>query len=397
MSRLPEHRFDALTPQLLRERGGLKWTRHPPGVLPAWIAELDFPLAEPVADAVRAAADAELFGYPPDPLRHEVRRATAEWLARTFGHHTDPGRVFLVPDIVCGIELAVDVHSPAGSAVAVLAPAYPPFFAVLQGCGRPVVPVPLGPGNRLDAEAVGAALAGGVRTLLLCSPHNPTGRVFTAVELAALAEVVDRHGARVIADEVHAPLVYAGHAHVPYATVSPAAARHTVTLISASKGWNLSGLRCAQAILPQADVEAWAALPFLRSWGLSPVGLAATVAAYDHGATWLAEVVGYLDGNRRRLAQLLARHAPTVRCRPAEGTYLAWLDFRATGLEDPAAHMLTAARVALSAGPPFGPGGAGHARLNFATPRPILDSIVLAIAEAVPHGNDADPAGLAGR
>lgn len=373
------HRFDQLTEPWLRRRGSLKWTRYGDDVLPAWVAEMDFPLAEPVVAAARSAVDAELFGYPPDLLGADVKRATVEWSHRSFGWRITADQVRLVPDVVRGLEVAIDTHSPAGSPVILTTPAYPPFFQVVDACRRPVVQVPL-VDRVLDLSAIDAAFAAGARTLLLCNPHNPTGRVFTRTELADLAELVDRRGGRVVADEVHAPLVYPGHQHIPYATVSPAAAAHTVTLISASKAWNLPGLRCAQAIVTEADARTWADLPFLRTWGLSPVGMAATVAAYRHGGDWLTEVVAYLDGNRRVLAEPLAGVGYT----PPEGTYLAWLDFRELGLEpDPAEHLLATARVALSSGPPFGAGGAGRARLNFATPRPLLERIAAAISEAV--------------
>jgi cystathionine beta-lyase len=202
--------------------------------------------------------------------------------------------------------------------------------------------------------------------------------VYSPAELAAVATVVDRHGGRVFADEIHAPLVYPGGRHVPYASVSPAAAGHCVTAVSASKAWNLPGLKCAQLIVTgDADTAAWE-----RAWpryehDASAVGAQASIAAYAGGAGWLGEVLGYLDGNRQALADLVAEHLPGVAYRVPEGTYLAWLDCRKLDLKpDPAAFFLEHAGVLATDGAQCGEAGRGCLRLNFATPRPILAEMI---------------------
>ena len=220
--------------------------------------------------------------------------------------------------------------------------------------------------------------------VLLCSPHNPTGRVFEHGELVRLAEIVEKHGARVVADEVHAPLVYPGHNHVPYATVSRAAAEHTVTITSASKAWNLAGLKCAQVVTTNhADAAQWRTLPVFQVAGPTPLGIAASTAAYRLGNEWRDQLVDYLDGNRRLLAELLASELPEVACIPPEATYLAWLDCAELGVPDAARFFLDHARVALSDGPPFGAGNDTFVRLNFATSRALLERIVHAMAASV--------------
>jgi cystathionine beta-lyase len=231
---------------------------------------------------------------------------------------------------------------------------------------------------------------------LLCTPHNPLGRVFTRAELAALAALVEAHGARVVSDEVHAPFVYPttqgavpprrveDAALVSYATVSDAAAHHSVALTSASKGWNLPGLKCAQIVLTnEADTAAWDRLSYMRSSGASILGILANRVAYEEGESWLREVVAYLDGNRALLARLLAGLLPRVRYTIPEGTYLAWLDCRTLGVADPAAFFLQRAQVALTDGATFGRPGQGHVRLNFATSRAILTTIVEAMARSL--------------
>jgi cystathionine beta-lyase len=217
------------------------------------------------------------------------------------------------------------------------------------------------------------------------NPHNPLGRVFTAEEQLALADVVEDAGARVFSDEIHAPLVHPGAVHRPYASLSPATARHTVTATSASKAWNLPGLKAAQLILSNAEDSAhWERVGFLYTHGASTPGVLASTAAYDVGGPWLDGVLAYLAENRRLLGELLADRLPGVRWTPPEGTYLAWLDFRDFGLPVSAGEFfLERAGVAMVDGPECGAPGAGHVRLNFATPRPVLIAIVNRLADAV--------------
>jgi cysteine-S-conjugate beta-lyase len=240
----------------------------------------------------------------------------------------------------------------------------------------------------LDLDAIEDAFRAGGHLLIFCNPYNPLGRVFTADEIARLTAVVDRHGGRVFADEIHAPLVYPGQRHLPYAASSPAAAAHTLTATSASNAWNLPGLKCAQVILSSdADRKVWAELNFFVWRGASNPGVAASIAAYRHGQAWLDEVLAYLDDNRRLLAGLLRRHLPQVRYRPPDGTYLAWIDCTAMDLPgSPGALVTERAHVTVVDGPAFGDGGPGAFRLNFATPGPILAEMVGHIAAALGDG-----------
>jgi cystathionine beta-lyase len=240
-------------------------------------------------------------------------------------------------------------------------------------------------GDALDLDAIGAALRAGARAVLLCNPHNPTGRVFSAGELHALATIVERHGARVVADEVHAPLVYPGSEFVPYATVSEATAAHTTTVTSASKAFNLAGLKCAQVIASNHDdAKQWRALRVHEVAGATPLGIAASTAAYRDARRWLDDLVAYLDDNRRRLVDLVAANLPGVECHLPQATFLAWLDCTALGLSDPARHFLDRAYVALSDGPPFGPRCEQFVRCNFATSRALLERIVGAMGASLP-------------
>jgi len=373
----------------MRRRRTVKWTLPDPDVLAAWVAEMDFRVAPPIRAALLDAVDREEFGYTEADLG-ELTTACAGYLARAHGWDVSPTRIFPVADVLAGITGALDGVSPPGGTVVIPTPAYPPFFEVVGLGGRRVVEIPLVPDAEgrpgLDLDAIGAALRTGSGTLLLCNPQNPTGRVFTVDELPALAVVVERHGARVIADEVHAPLVYPGHRHVPYASVSDVTAAHAVTVTSASKGWNIPGLRCAQVIATnRSDAARWRTLPVFAVPGPAPLGVAASVAAYRDGGPWLAELLPYLEANRRVVGDVLTAELPALGWRPPEGTYLAWIDCAALGVDDPATFFLDHARVALNDGPPFGIGAEQHVRLNFATSRALLERILDAMVTAV-HG-----------
>lgn len=377
--------FDDVSVDVLRRRRTVKWTLYGPDVLAAWVAEMDFAVAPPVRAALLDAVDREDFGYVPADLS-ALTTACADFFADAYGWAVPATRVFPVADVLSAMAATLDVFCPAGCGVVVPTPAYSPFFEVVALGGREAIEVPLVPdGGRstLDLERIDDALGGGAGAVLLCNPHNPTGRVFEADELTALAEIVDRHGARVVADEVHAPLAFPGHRHVPYATVSEAATDHTVTVTSASKAWNLAGLKCAQVVMTNhADAAAWRALPLFRVPGPTPLGIAASTAAYRNGGPWLAALVDYLDGNRRRLAELLADGLPDVGYQSPEATFLTWLDCSALGLEDPARFFLDHARVALGDGPPFGRGYDAFVRLNLATSRALLEQIVGAMVDS---------------
>lgn len=374
----------------LRRRRTVKWRAVEGDVLAAWVAEMDFAVAEPVREAVLDAVGREDFGYPDDDANTGLPEAFAAYATRTWDWQVDPSRVGLLPDVVRGVELALEAFSPEGSGVVVPVPSYPPFFDVVARSGRPLVPVPLTttevPGDRpiLDIDAIARALADGARTVLLCNPYNPVGRVFTRPELLELAGVVDFYGGRVIADEIHAPLVMPGEVHVPYASIHPSAAAHSVTVTSASKAWNLAGLKCAQIVLGDArTAAAWWALPGIARNGATTLGIAAQIAAYDDGGAWLADTVAYLDGNRRAFADAVAARMPLLTHRMPEGTYLAWVDCRALGLTDPAAFFLEKGRVALYDGRRFGEIGEGFVRVNLATSRTILDEITARMTTAL--------------
>jgi cysteine-S-conjugate beta-lyase len=380
--------IDSTSVSALRARGSFKWTAPGPDGFGAAVAEMDFGAAPPILDALaRLSADAN-FGYLPPPLADELAAACAEFEQRRYGWALDPARIHPVPDVIKALEIAITHFSRPGSPVILPTPAYMPFLIVPGFLGREVIQVQMHNDAgffTLDLDAIEDAFRAGGQLLVFCNPHNPLGRVFTRAEMMALTEVVDRHGGRVFSDEIHAPLVYPGMRHIPYASTSETAASHTLTAASASKAWNLPGLKCGQVILTnEPDQQRWEEMGMFASHGASNPGVVANIAAYRHGEAWLSEALNYLDDSRRLLGELLGRHLPQLRYRPPDATYLAWLDCAGLDLPgSPGELVVDSARITVVDGPAFGAGGAGAFRFNFATPQPILTEMVERIAAAL--------------
>ncbi|PBC80697.1 cystathione beta-lyase [Streptomyces sp. 2224.1] len=369
----------------LRRRTSMKWRTYPDDVLPLWVAEMDVPLAEPVAAAITEAVALGDTGYPTGTA---YARALAGFARTRWGWDgLVVDRTAIVPDVMLGIVEVLKLLTGPGDPVVVNCPVYPPFYQFVTHMDRRVVEAPLGADLRIDFTALEGAFRhavadGGRAAYLLCSPHNPTGTVHGAEELSAVAALADRYGVRVVADEIHAPVVAPDAGFVPYLSVP--GAESGLSLMSASKAWNLAGLKAALALAGPGAADDLARLPEEVSHGPSHLGIIAHTAALRDGGDWLDAVLRGLDDNRRLLDGLLAERLPAVRYRPAAGTYLAWLDCRPLGLgDDPAAVFLARGRVALSPGAGFGTGGAGHVRLNLATSPELLTEAVRRMAVAL--------------
>ncbi|MCP2169785.1 MalY/PatB family protein [Goodfellowiella coeruleoviolacea] len=367
----------------LRERRSVKWTEYPPDVLPVFVAEMDTPLAEPITAALTAAIGRGDTGYA---AAGRLPEAFAGFAGRRYDWHPDPTDIRLVPDVMTGIVEVLRLLTEPGDRVVVNTPAYPPFFYWLDRLGLELVNSPLAltdQGHRLDLDRLERDFASGARVYLLCSPQNPTGLVFDRDELEAVADLADRYGVRVVVDEIHAPLTYPGVRHVPFASLDRPAAARSITLVSASKAWNLAGLKAAMAVAgPAARADVAAIHPEI-SEAAGLFGVIASEAALTEGEPWLAELLVQLDANRRLLGELLAQHLPEIRYRLPRATYLAWLDCRDLGFgDDPAATFLERGRVALQPGPRFGPAGHGFARFNFATSAEHVTEAVHRMARA---------------
>jgi cystathionine beta-lyase len=367
---------------VLRRRTSEKWTAYPPDVLPAWVAETDFNLAPPVRRALDHALDLGDTGYAfPGALAH----AFAEFALAEFEWCISPEHVFQVPDVMAGITQALLAFTERGARVVINPPVYAPFFEVLKTHERAAVHVPLVRDQsarwHLDFNGLEKAFANGASAYVICSPHNPVGRVWSRADLRRVCELARRYGVTVIADEIHAPLTLPGAQFVPLlATASPDV--RCVSVMSASKAWNLAGLKCAVTIAGTNEVRDALrshlhAIPTEIESRVGHLGVQASIAAFREGREWLHELVSHLDRNRTLLMDLLRERIPAARCAAPEATYLAWIDCGALGIAgEPARHFRERGRVALEPGAKYGAGGKGYVRLNFGTSSRILRDIV---------------------
>jgi cystathionine beta-lyase len=365
----------AYPPEDLRAlHDGLKWSAVEPDVIPAWIADMDLPTAPAVIEALRRRAAGDL-GYPSwllEPNAGPLAEVFAERMTAKYAWEPDPSLVRAFSDLNQALQVLLQIWTEPGDGVAVHTPAYPPFLSTLEVMGRRLQPIQFEPVDGSWRAAVPDL--SGCRVLLLVNPHNPTGRVFTRAELTELAEHAERHDLMVIADEIHADLVYEPHRHIPFATILP---ERTVTVTSATKAFNLGGIRCSVAHFGHPGVRAALAAqpPFLYG-SANLFGVEATIAAWRHGDAWLADTVALLDRNRRTIAERLPGSFGYLL---PEATYLAWLHTGRTGMAEV---FEREARVRLNDGAGFGPGGEQHVRLNFATTEPMLTELLDRLTQA---------------
>ncbi len=353
----------------LRGKPGLKWRSAGPDEIAAWVADMDFRIPRVVREALAAMVAGGDLGYP-EWLHDAVplREAFAARMAQQYGWSPAPGEVREFSDIIQALQAVLHVSTTPGDAVAMHLPAYPPFLETLAVMRRRLVEIPIERSAdhwEFDPERFARdAGASGARTLILVNPHNPTGRSFSRPELESIAAVAESRDLLVISDEVHADLTYPQHAHIPFASISPDTAARTVTITSATKAFNLAGIRCAVAHIGSPAIRrAFAAMPPLVFGTASAPGVTATLAAWHDGGPWLSAVLDRLDENRWIIDKALRPLG--IGYLPPDATYLAWLDCRDLGLRrDPAEFFLDRAKVRLSPGPEFvrfrGIASAGH-------------------------------------
>jgi cystathionine beta-lyase len=369
----------------LRARRSAKWRTYGPDVLPLTVAEMDFGLAPAVAAALHDAVDRSDAGYAmPVP---DLGEALAGLAARRWGWRVDPGSVTAVTDVGVGVVELLRVLIRPGDGVVISPPVYPPFFDWVQEAGGRTLEVALAPSDgtwRLDLDRLERAFATHPAAYVLCNPHNPVGRVHAPDELAALVRLAQIYRVTIIADEIHAPLVLPGAAFTPLLTV-PGAAGVGVSITSASKAWNLAGLKCAAVVTGSPQLAAAVTrLPPDARWRIGHLGVIAAVAAFGDDSGWLDALLATLDHRRALLGRLLAQHLPMISWRPPQATYLGWLDCRSIGPDNTARDLfLDRGRVALEPGLRFGPPGAGHARINFGTSEEILTRAVRGMAASL--------------
>lgn len=367
----------------LRMKRTVKWTRPGPERIPAWVADMDFPVAPPIRRAITRMLDSGDLGYP-DWSQDPLADAFAYRMRHSFGWAADPAHVRPISDLIQALHVLLDLATEPGDGVLAHLPNYPPFPTAIAQLSRTLVPVQLAPdGDSWTWDhAAFQRDAAGERVLLLVNPQNPTGRSFSPAELQQIADVAEAHDLLVISDEIHAELVYEPHRHTPFATIAP---DRTVTVTSATKAYNIAGVRTAVVHLGPAWLrERWDALPIIRYGTPSTIGVEATVAAWRESDDWLAGLRAHLRGQRDHLAERVAA-LPGVSMRVPDAGYLAWLDCTDAALPgDPAAYFREHAAVELAPGPDYDPKATTWVRLNFATGRSVLDEILDRLAAALP-------------
>lgn len=383
--------FDAVLER--RDTGCAKWSFNErlfgaADVISMWVADMDFPSPPPVVEAIRRRAEHPIYGYPMrSPAFYEP---LVDWLRSRHGWETDRAWFVHSPGVVPALGLAVLAYTQPGDKVIIQPPVYYPFFNVVKNNGRQVVENPLVVQDgvyRMDLAALDRLIDARTKLLILCSPHNPVGRVWTRSELAALGDLCLKRNITVISDEIHSDLVFPWARHTPLASLSPELAQITATCFAPSKTFNLAGLATSAVVIPNPRLRQ-SFTTVVENLGLqlgNVFGQVGLEAAYRYGAEWLAGLMAYLEGNLDYLTEFLARRLPQIKPNRPEGTYLAWLDCRALGLDRAALKdlFLKQARVALDDGPIFGTGGEGFQRLNFACPRATLDAALRRIEQAV--------------
>jgi cystathionine beta-lyase len=375
----------------LRARRGNKWNRYPADVMPAWVADMDFTIAEPIQRAIeKLIVEERDYGYGYRAGENSLPAAFAHRMNDRYGWAIDQDLVLNVTGTVQGMFVSTMGLSEPGDGVLIQTPIYPPFLMTIEKSGRRLVENPLrdtGSGWELDIEGMRAAADAGTKVLLFCNPHNPTGRVYTREELQAVGDLAVERDLVIISDEVHADLVYSGHKHIPIATLSPEIAARTVTLTAASKGFNLAALRCSVIYFgSQALRERFRrVLPDYVLGSSSVVGIDATVAAWYHGQPWLDEVLKKLEANRDYVAQFIKDQMPGIRHHPPQGTYLSWLNCEDLGpaRREPVSLLPRRGEGRVNQGGDFGPLGKNSVRLNFATSREVLDEVLGRMADAI--------------
>ena len=391
-----KEQFDGLRIGDLEARTGFKWSRYTAngsGILPAWVADMDFPVAEPILDVVRGLVERSDFGYCEPPEIGSLPEVFSRRMEEQLGWTVEPERIRFLVNALQGLDLAVMLGAGKCEGVVIQTPIYPPFLEAVSGTGRRLVESPLRRGPErfeMDLDQLRATIDRDTRLFMLCNPHNPSGRAWTRSELESVAEMAIEHDLIVLADEIHNELVFPGHQHTVFETLGPEVRERTVTITSATKSFNLAGLELALLVFGSEKLKKrFDELPQFVLAHPGILGVEAARAAWRDGGQWLEETVAYLDANRAFLTDFLNRRLPGVVHGPQEATYLYWLD--CSGLDLPMAasrFFLKRAKVALNDGAEFGPPGSPLGferctRLNFATSRAILEEILERMAAAV--------------
>jgi cysteine-S-conjugate beta-lyase len=386
------HSFDSLTLETLQDKRCAKWQQYPKGVIPLWVADMDFPISDTIKQALKDFLDSDNLGYPERLGVPGMKEAVQQRLEKRYNWTLEPDHIHHLAGIIPGMYLASLACASEGDEVILQTPLYPPFTMAVKDTRRVPVYNHLvwnGSGWEIDFDQLESLITPATRLMMLCNPHNPTGRVFTRKEVESLADFALHHRLWVLSDELHADLTY-GHQHIPIASLSNDIAQRTLTLYGPTKAFNIAGLHIGflisqnKKLLERAKTISGYMLGFPNT--MSQV---ATIAAFTQAEDWLEDTKHYLQANRDFVHDFIAKEIPEVKSAKPEGTYMSWLDFRALGLEgnkagDPLYKFLSdTAKVGLNDGPLYGPGGEGFSRINFASSRGIVEEALVRIRDAV--------------
>ena len=357
-------------------------------ILPMWVADMDFPCPQPILDSIEKRNKHGILGYTTRP--ESLHESIINWMKKRHGWNIKKEWLVYSPGVVTSLNLAVMTFTRPGDSVIIQSPVYPPFFSVVKNNDRIIALNPLieESGNySIDFESLEKEMAAGSKMMILCSPHNPVGRVWTKSELDKLAQLCEKYGVLMVSDEIHSDLILPGNKHIPIATVSEYMKQNSITCIAPSKTFNIPGLTTSVAIIPNPKLR----LKFLKTInrigiGMSNIfGIVATEAAYTHGEPWLEELIKYLAGNVNYLLEYFNTNIPEIKVTKPQGTYLVWLDCRALNMDGKRLHrfMIKQGKIGLNNGLDFGPGGEGFLRINVACPRATLEEGLKRINKAV--------------
>ncbi len=366
--------FDEIIDRKLSD--SIKWKYFAEDVLPMWVADMDFRAPDVVIDALMKRVQHGVFGYATQ--EKETAAAIVDYLQQQYAWQVDPEAIVFLPGVVVGFNLASHALVGAGEGILIQPPVYMPFLGTAKHVSGVLQEAQLTRGENgrygVDWDVFRATFAENTRMFLLCSPHNPVGRVWTRPELEQMAEECLRRGVTVCSDEIHSDLIFAESKHIPLASLDPEIGKQTITLMAPSKTFNVPGLYCSFAIIPDKELRKKFKAAQRGVVGESNLlGMTAAAAAYRHGRPWLEALLAYLQENRDITRNFIHQNMSALKMSPAEATYLAWIDCREAGLGDkPAEFFLNQGRVALNEGSWFGSGGEGFVRLNFGCPRVTL-------------------------
>ncbi|NMF00136.1 MalY/PatB family protein [Aneurinibacillus aneurinilyticus] len=357
-------------------------------VLPLWVADMDFASPPCVVEALVARAKHPVYGYPGTP--QALFEAASQWMAHRFNIQVQPEWMTAVSGVISGLHAAVEAFTRPGDKIIVQPPVYPPFFNVALSRGRYVIENPLREQDGyyvMDFEDLRSKIDDRTKLLILCSPHNPVGRVWTKEELAHVAAICVEHDIIILTDEIHADLVYEKNTHTPFASLGPEASKRCITFLSPSKTFNVAGLFTSIAFTEHTGLlkRLKASVRKAGTDHVNLFGIEACIAAYKGGEEWLEEVLVYLKGNATYIERFLQERLPQIQMRIPEATYLGWLDFREFGFSagELKRFIVEEARLGFNDGASFGTGGEGFQRINFGCSRAVLEEAMLRLEKAV--------------